>query len=84
MPVPPVDSGQSRPGRRAAAARCACPHGKTRAVRAGPDRRGGAARSRWTAARVAGALIAAPAIVNGLSDTFGLGGADTTISRPKL
>ncbi len=30
------------------------------------------------------ALIAAPAIVNGLSDTFGLDGADDTISRPKL
>lgn len=37
-----------------------------------------------TAIVVGAALIAAPAIVNGLSDTFGLGGADTIITRPKL
>ena len=30
------------------------------------------------------ALIAAPAIINGLADTFGLGGADQTVSRPRL
>ena len=30
------------------------------------------------------ALIAAPAVINGLSDTLGLGGADITVSRPKL
>jgi len=30
------------------------------------------------------ALIAVPAIINGLADTFGLGGASQTITRPKL
>ena len=30
------------------------------------------------------ALIAAPAVINGLVDTFGLGGAVQTVSRPKL
>ena len=30
------------------------------------------------------ALIAAPAVINGLSDTFGLGGAVQTVSRPRL
>ena len=30
------------------------------------------------------ALIAAPAVINGLSDTFGLGGAAQTVSRPRL
>ena len=30
------------------------------------------------------ALIAAPAVINGLSDTFGLGGAVQTVARPKL
>ena len=30
------------------------------------------------------ALIAAPAVINGLSDTLGLGGADRTVVRPKL
>ena len=30
------------------------------------------------------ALIAAPAVINGLVDTFGLGGAAQTVSRPKL
>ena len=30
------------------------------------------------------ALIAAPAVINGLSDTLGLGGAVQTVSRPKL
>ena len=30
------------------------------------------------------ALIAAPAVINGLADTFGLGGADQTVSRPRL
>ena len=30
------------------------------------------------------ALIAAPAVINGLGDTFGLGGADQTVSRPRL
>jgi len=30
------------------------------------------------------ALIAAPAVINGLVDTFGLGGAVQTVSRPRL
>ena len=30
------------------------------------------------------ALIAAPAVINGLGDTFGLGGAAQTVARPKL
>ena len=30
------------------------------------------------------ALIAAPAVINGLSDTFGLGGAVQTVARPRL
>ena len=30
------------------------------------------------------ALIAAPAVINGLGDTFGLGGAVQTVARPKL
>ena len=30
------------------------------------------------------ALIAAPAVINGLTDTFGLGGAAQTVSRPRL
>ena len=30
------------------------------------------------------ALIAAPAVINGLADTFGLGGAAQTVSRPRL
>ena len=30
------------------------------------------------------ALIAAPAVINGLADTFGLGGAVQTVSRPRL
>ena len=30
------------------------------------------------------ALIAAPAVINGLGDTFGLGGASQTVARPKL
>ena len=30
------------------------------------------------------ALIAAPAVINGLADTFGLGGASQTVNRPKL
>ena len=30
------------------------------------------------------ALIAAPAVINGLGDTFGLGGASQTVVRPKL
>ena len=30
------------------------------------------------------ALIAAPALINGLGDTFGLGGAAQTVARPKL
>ena len=30
------------------------------------------------------ALIAAPAVINGLVDTFGLGGAAQTVSRPRL
>lgn len=30
------------------------------------------------------ALIAAPAIINGLIDTFGLGGAAPTVVRPRL
>ena len=30
------------------------------------------------------ALIAAPAVINGLSDTLGLGGADQTVARPRL
>ena len=33
---------------------------------------------------VGAALLAAPALINGLSDTFGLGGADRTITRPRL
>ena len=30
------------------------------------------------------ALIAAPAVINGLTDTFGLGGAVQTVARPRL
>ncbi|MDE0377647.1 MAG: hypothetical protein OXI20_00220 [Rhodospirillales bacterium] len=30
------------------------------------------------------ALIAAPAVINGLGDTFGLGGAAQTVVRPRL
>ena len=30
------------------------------------------------------ALIAAPAVINGLGDTFGLGGAAQTVARPRL
>ena len=30
------------------------------------------------------ALIAAPAVINGLTDTFGLSGAVQTVARPKL
>ena len=30
------------------------------------------------------ALIAAPAVINGLGDTFGLGGAVQTVARPRL
>ena len=30
------------------------------------------------------ALIAAPAVINGLVDTFGLGGAAQTVARPRL